>query len=168
MARGVRNGHLVYPTADPTEIARRVSVRVGQARRAVSSYLPFLPFIVLSIGASVVLARVFLLRLGHPLDLEWMEGGVLTHALRLERGQPLYAQPSVDFVSFLCTAPYAAVLSVLSRIFGLSCVLGRAAGAGDLRALPPLLRRPGRRKRASPHHGGERRLFLAPHDHLRP
>jgi hypothetical protein len=107
-------------------ITGRVSVRVGRARRAVSSYLPFLPFIVLSAWIFVVLARVFWLRLTYPLDLEWMEGGVLTHALRLERGQPLYAEPSVDFVSFLYTPLYPAVLSVLSKIFGLSYVLGRA------------------------------------------
>jgi hypothetical protein len=55
-----------------------------------------------------------------------MEGGVLTHALRLRSGQPLYAEPSVDFVSFLYTPLYPAVLCVLSRIFGLSYTLGRA------------------------------------------
>jgi hypothetical protein len=111
---------------DPAQITGRISVRVGQARRVVSSYLPFLPFIVLSLWIFVVLARAFLLRLSYPLDLEWMEGGVLTHALRLGRGQPLYAEPSVDFVSFLYTPLYPAVLCVLSKIFGLSYVLGRA------------------------------------------
>ena len=55
-----------------------------------------------------------------------MEGGVLTHALRLGSGQPLYAEPSVDFVSFLYTPLYPAVLCVLSKIFGLSYTLGRA------------------------------------------
>jgi hypothetical protein len=89
-------------------------------------HLPFLPFIALSIWVFVVLARVFLSRLSYPLDLEWMEGGTLTHALRLARGQPLYAEPSVDFVSFLYTPLYPAVLCLLSKIFGLSYVLGRA------------------------------------------
>jgi hypothetical protein len=69
---------------------------------------------------------VFLLRLSYPLDLEWMEGGVLTHALRLAAGQPLYAEPSVDFVSFLYTPLYPAVVGVLSKPFGLSYGLGRA------------------------------------------
>jgi hypothetical protein len=101
-------------------------VGVGRAKRSISSHLPFLPFIVLSAWVFVVLARVFLLRLSYPLDLEWMEGGILTHALRLERGQPLYAEPSVDFVSFLYTPLYPAVLCVLSKIFGLSYMLGRA------------------------------------------
>lgn len=110
----------------PTEIASRIPVWVGQAKRTIASHLPFLPFIALSSWIFVVLARVFLARLSYPLDLEWMEGGTLTHALRLERGQPLYAEPSVDFVSFLYTPLYPAVLCALSKIFGLSYVLGRA------------------------------------------
>jgi hypothetical protein len=110
----------------PTETARRASAWIGQAKRIASSYLPVLPFIVLSAWIFVVLGRVFLSRLSYPLDLEWMEGGTLTHALRLGRGQPLYAQPSVDFVSFLYTPLYPAVLAVLSKVFGLSYVLGRA------------------------------------------
>jgi hypothetical protein len=74
----------------------------------------------------VALAHVFLLRLGYPLDLEWMEGGTLTHALRLARGQPLYTEPSVEFVPFLYTPLYPAVLCSLSKVFGLSYALGRA------------------------------------------
>jgi len=110
----------------PTEVAGRISVRVGRAKRTISSHLPFLPFIILSTWVFVVLARVFLLRLRYPLDLEWMEGGTLTHALRLGRGEPLYAEPSVDFVGFLYTPLYPAVLCVLAKAFGLSYTLGRA------------------------------------------
>jgi hypothetical protein len=95
-------------------------------KRTLSSHLPLLPFIVLSVWVFVVLARVFLSRLLYPLDLEWMEGGVLTHALRLGAGQPLYAEPSVDFVSFLYTPLYPAVLAALAKVFGLSYTLGRA------------------------------------------
>jgi hypothetical protein len=113
-------------THAPTESASRISAWVGGARRTLSSHLLYLPFIVLSAGVFVVLARVFLSRLSYPLDLEWMEGGTLVHALRLARGQPLYAEPSVDFVSFLYTPLYPAVLAALSKVFGLSYVLGRA------------------------------------------
>src|SRR6185503_15120978 len=100
---------------------RRLLARIAPALR-----LPFLPFVALSIWIFVILGRVFLARLRYPLDLEWMEGGVLTHALRLASGQPLYAEPSVDFVSFLYTPLYPAVLCVLAKVFGLSYVLGRA------------------------------------------
>ena len=109
-----------------TESADRIPVWLAQARSILSSHLRYLPFILLSAGAFVVLARVFLSRLTYPLDLEWMEGGTLTHALRLARGERLYAQPSVDFVSFLYTPLYPAVLAGLSKVFGLSYVLGRA------------------------------------------
>jgi hypothetical protein len=106
--------------------ASRVSDRAGQAKRILSSYLPFLPFIALSAWVFVVVARVFVSRLSYPLDLEWMEGGTLTHALRIGSGQPFYAEPSVDFISFLYTPLYPAVLCALSKVFGLSYVLGRA------------------------------------------
>jgi hypothetical protein len=110
----------------PAQDASRLASWADQAKRAVSSHLPFLPFIGLSVWAFVVLARVFLARLSYPLDLEWMEGGTLAHALRLVRAEPLYAEPSVDFVSFLYTPLYPAVLAVLSKVFGLSYVLGRS------------------------------------------
>jgi hypothetical protein len=80
----------------------------------------------LSAWSFATLAHAFLMRLGYPLDLEWMEGGVLTHALRLARGEPLYAPPSVDFVSFLYTPLYPAVVAALSKLFGLSYQLGRS------------------------------------------
>ena len=47
---------------------------IGQAKRILSSQLPYLPFLFLSGWVFVVLARVFLARLRYPLDLEWMEG----------------------------------------------------------------------------------------------
>jgi hypothetical protein len=109
-----------------TESASRTPAWVGRAKRVLSSHLPYLPFLLLSAWVFAVLARVLLLRLTYPLDLEWMEGGTLVHALRLARGQPLYAQPSVDFVTFLYTPLYPAVLATLSKVFGLSYVLGRA------------------------------------------
>jgi len=102
------------------------AVWAGRAKRVLTAHVPYLPFIALATWAFLVLARVFLARWSYPLDLEWMEGGMLTHALRLASGQPLYDQPSVDFVSFLYTPLYPAVLGGLSRVFGLSYELGRA------------------------------------------
>jgi hypothetical protein len=109
----------------PSERAGRRDVGIGHAKGTLSSYLPYLPFVALAGWVFVVLARVFLARLRYPLDLEWMEGGMLTHALRIAKGEALYAEPSVDFVSFLYTPLYPAVLAALSKIFGLSYVLGR-------------------------------------------
>lgn len=35
-------------------------------------------------------------RIGHPYDLEWMEGGVYEHVARVLEGRELYVAPSLD------------------------------------------------------------------------
>ena len=67
------------------------------------------------------------MRAGHPFELEWMEGGMLTHAARLLDGQPIYAAPTADFVPFFYTPGYPAVLAGLAQVTGgLSFGLARA------------------------------------------
>src|SRR5207237_451850 len=39
-------------------------------------------------------------RVPYPSELEWMEGGMLTHAARVREGLPIYGKPSVEFVPF--------------------------------------------------------------------
>jgi hypothetical protein len=73
-----------------------------------------------------ILLYAFLRRFAYPYDLEWMEGGMLCHALRLVEGKPIYAPPSVDFIPYLYTPGYPAVVFALSKIFGLGYRLGRA------------------------------------------
>lgn len=67
----------------------------------------------------------WLLRLTHPYDLEWMEGGMLAHAWRLQHGQPLYVTPSPDFMPMIYPPGYPALLAVLGWLPGLSHGLGR-------------------------------------------
>jgi hypothetical protein len=74
-------------------------------------------------------------RFGYPYDLEWMEGGMLVHALRVAEGQPLYAPPSVDFVPYLYTPIYPTVLAGLGAITGLSYQLGRAVSVLSMLAV---------------------------------
>lgn len=86
---------------------------------------------------------VFALRVAFPLELEWMEGGVVHQAMRLQRGEPLYPPPTSAFVPFLYTPLYPIVLGVLGFVFPLGLVLGRvvsilawaAIGAGLWRAV---------------------------------
>jgi hypothetical protein len=76
-----------------------------------------------------VLGRVF-----SPWPLEWMEGASLQHALRLLRGEPLYATPSADFIAYLYPPlgylPMALTTSVLgptlpaARLASVACTLG--------------------------------------------
>jgi hypothetical protein len=76
-----------------------------------------------------LLATAIAGRVGYPYDLEWMEGGLLHHALRLQRGQPIYAAPSIDFIPYLYTPLYPAMLAMLGGPLGplgLGYALGRA------------------------------------------
>lgn len=59
------------------------------------------------------LAWIFIRRVGWPYDLEWMEGGVLCQALRIQAHEPIYAAPSIDFIPFLYTPFYPAIVSLL-------------------------------------------------------
>ena len=79
----------------------------------------------LAVAWVIGLGIVFVLRLTFPLELEWMEGGVLHQALRLQRGEPIYPPPSVEFVPFLYTPLYPAVLAVLGSVLPLDYVLAR-------------------------------------------
>jgi hypothetical protein len=72
-----------------------------------------------------ILAWIFARRVGYPFDLEWMEGGMLCHALRVLERRPIYAPPSADFISYLYTPLYPYVLAALGWIFGLGYTLGR-------------------------------------------
>ncbi|HEX6837882.1 MAG TPA: hypothetical protein VF334_14990 [Polyangia bacterium] len=73
----------------------------------------------------VLLLYVFARRFVYPYDLEWMEGGMLDHALRLAAGQPIYAPPSVDFIPYLYTPGYPFAVFVLGKLFGIGYKLGR-------------------------------------------
>jgi hypothetical protein len=70
-------------------------------------------------------ARLFAGRATFPLDLEWMEGGVLVHAQRIAQGKGIYVEPSLDFIPFLYTPLYPALLALLSFVLPLGYLLGR-------------------------------------------
>ena len=68
---------------------------------------------------------LFFARARFALDLEWMEGGLLLHALRFAEGKNIYVPPSLEFVPYLYTPLYPALLAALSKVTGLSYLLGR-------------------------------------------
>ncbi len=80
------------------------------------------------LAAVVLLVRLgstWLVRLPYPYDLEWMEGGMLAHAWRLQQGQSLYVRPSPEFTPFIYPPGYPALLAALGSVTGLSPLLGR-------------------------------------------
>lgn len=72
----------------------------------------------LALWAVATYAWVVAHRIRFPYDLEWMESGMLCHALRLFQGQPIYAPPSVDFVPHLYTPLYPLVVAGLGHVLG--------------------------------------------------
>jgi len=93
-------------------------------------------------------------RVGYPYDLEWMEGGMLHHALRIRLGEGIYGPPSVDFIPYLYTPLYPTLLALFGAPFGLSYTLGRAISIAGLLgivalAIASLLGAPPRRPAAA-------------------
>lgn len=80
----------------------------------------------LSLLWAIVIAVVFALRVGFPLELEWMEGGSLQQAYRVQQGLPVYGPPSPEFVPFLYPPLYPALLAALGWVFPLGYGLARA------------------------------------------
>ncbi len=63
-----------------------------------------------------VLAGLFVLRIGYPFDIEWLEGGMLTHAHRLRQGLPIYGAPTAEFIPFNYTPLEPWLVAALSRL----------------------------------------------------
>ena len=78
------------------------------------------------LGQLLILCIAMFGRIGYPYDLEWMEGGLLTHAQRIADGAGIYVEPSVDFIPFLYTPLYPGIIGMLSPFFGISYWVGRA------------------------------------------
>jgi len=74
-------------------------------------------------------------RIAYPYDLEWMEGGMLHHALRFQTGHGIYHAPSIDFIPYLYTPLYPAILAVLGGVFSLTYTLGRVISVLSLLAI---------------------------------
>ena len=75
----------------------------------------------LAAGAGIFIAAyvaVALRRLGHPYELEWMEGGVVDHVRRVLDGRALYGPPSLDFVPYIYTPLYYYVGAGVSAVLG--------------------------------------------------
>ncbi len=80
---------------------------------------------VLSAGWALGLALAFVWRARFPLELEWMEGGVLQQALRFTQGKSLYPPPSIDYVPFLYPPLYPMVVGALGTVLPLDFPLAR-------------------------------------------
>jgi len=97
-----------------------VEVYLSRQMRSRSTRIARLLVWLLSALAFFGLYYSFAHRLAYPYDLEWMEGGMLAHALRLVEGKPLYGPPTLDFVPFLYTPLYPSMLALLAKAVGVT------------------------------------------------
>jgi alpha-tubulin suppressor-like RCC1 family protein len=88
----------------------------------VASALPALALV-------VVVARTIASRLSYPMDVEWMEGGLLYEAHRLLRGQAIYAPVDQGYLPFPYAPFYVVALAGLGKAIGLGYTTGRLLSA---------------------------------------
>jgi hypothetical protein len=87
----------------------------------------------LALGFALVWSVVFIVTylsiaystLNYPFQLEWMEGGVIETIARVRNGQPIYQEPSLEYVSYLYTPLYFWVSSLFSYVFGVDFFAAR-------------------------------------------
>lgn len=73
----------------------------------------------LASSAAIVLFLVTVLgRIGHPFELEWIEGAMVDHVTRLLEGRTLYVQPSLDWAPLLYPPLYYELAAGIASIVG--------------------------------------------------
>lgn len=77
-----------------------------------------------AVRAILTLLFIFAARIGYPMPLEWMEGGLLLHAHRLMQGKTLYGPDTAVFIPFTYPPGYA-ILTGAAGVFGLDFWTGR-------------------------------------------
>lgn len=84
-------------------------------------WLAFALRVLVVVAAAQVFASVFWVifaRVGYPFELEWMEGLSVDTVRRVVMGQPIYAQPSVDYVPSVYTPLYFYVSALFFDLLG--------------------------------------------------
>jgi hypothetical protein len=84
-----------------------------------------------------------------PFELEWLEGGLVDHVVRILEGERLYVAPSLEFVPYIYVPGYAYVSAAVAAIFGASVFTLRAVSIVCSLALLAVLAAFVRRERGS-------------------
>jgi len=71
-----------------------------------------------AVSYAVLFATLALLRVSHPFELEWLEGGSLEHVRRVLSGERLYGPPSLEFTPFFYPPLYYYVAAAFARVLG--------------------------------------------------
>jgi hypothetical protein len=76
----------------------------------------------LLIGATLYLIIYCILaffRVQYPFELEWIEGAVLDHVIRIISGQTLYVSPSINFIPSIYNPLYFYLSAAIAKIVGI-------------------------------------------------
>ncbi len=83
----------------------------------------------ISIVAGTIYTALFFIlsipRLLYPYELEWMEGAIADHAVRIVEGKQLYVRPTIEFVNWLYQPLYYYASAAAMQIFGVGFFAGR-------------------------------------------
>lgn len=71
-----------------------------------------------AVAAVATFLGLAIARLRYPLELDYIEGVMMDHVVRLSRGQPIYVAPTLDFITLAYMPGFATVASLLARVFG--------------------------------------------------
>ncbi len=81
--------------------------------------------IALGIAFLALVLALSIMRLAYPYEVEWMEGAMLDHVVRILSDKPIYAAPSIDFIPWLYPPAYYYVIAGVAKIVGIGFFAGR-------------------------------------------
>jgi 4-amino-4-deoxy-L-arabinose transferase-like glycosyltransferase len=77
----------------------------------------------LLIAAPIIFIGMYLvfeiLRIWYPFELEWMEGAMVDHVMRILKGELLYVEPSLEFIPCIYSPLYFYLAAIVSKVIGL-------------------------------------------------
>ena len=121
-------------TLDAKETAS-ITPQTRSTLTAAIGYIEYLSKILLT-GLSLwfIFALIYCIsnRIGYKFELEWLEGDMLLHAVRLLEHKSIYAAPSAEFVPEIYPPFYYIVVACAFRLFGPSLFVLRAVSATAL------------------------------------
>ena len=87
----------------------------------------WLRWLALAIGFAYAALFVFVAirRILYPYEVEWNEGAILDHAIRVMHGESLYTAPSLTFAPFVYTPIYYWITAIVMKIAGVGLWSGR-------------------------------------------
>jgi Dolichyl-phosphate-mannose-protein mannosyltransferase len=81
--------------------------------------------LLLGAAAIAVYLAVALVHLRYPFEIEWIEGGMVDEVRRAAAGQPLYVEPTLDYVPFIYAPLWFYLAAALSKVFGVGFFAAR-------------------------------------------